>query len=534
MTILSELEGKNLAYQRNKKTGATYVYSVQSYWDKEKKAPRNKQVYLGKLNPDTGELIPSVKRKPRRAGTQPVDNMPPTIANTRVAGPHLLLQKIAADTGLGVILRKAFPALHEQIMSIVHFIVQKGLPLSRSESWSTTHLHPFGDSIASQRVSELLRAITEDDRQYFLSQWLGKITEDDYLCYDITSISSYAKFNEYVRYGYNRDGEPLPQINMAMLFGQRSNLPAYYRRMQGNISDVATLRTTLKSLDFLGASHINFVLDRGFYSQANIDELLERRHHFTIALPSRQKWVEAIIDEHLDSIASPSNYREVGENEGLFISTVLYKWGDAKRRTYLHIYYNASGAGEDYDRFTRKLLKVKKALESGTITETDAKQYARYFIIKETPKRGRSVTFNDSEIQKYQKRYAGIFCILSSKLKDPVEVLHVYRTKEVAENSFDDLKNQLDMKRLRVHDSHAMDSRLFLQFLALIFICHIRNVTRDDKELKNDTVRGIMELLESIVRIKYSGRYGQLYTEMGPKQRKILSAFGVAMPGASL
>ncbi|MFA6477660.1 MAG: hypothetical protein WCV67_05055, partial [Victivallaceae bacterium] len=45
----------------------------------------------------------------------------------------------------------------------------------------------------------------------------------------------------------------------------------------------------------------------------------------------------------------------------------------------------------------------------------------------------------------------------------------------VVENSFDGLKNQLDMKRLRIHTSAAMDARMFLQFLALIYICQIRN-----------------------------------------------------------
>ena len=32
----------SIAYHKNKKTGAVYAYSVKSYWDKEKKAPRNK------------------------------------------------------------------------------------------------------------------------------------------------------------------------------------------------------------------------------------------------------------------------------------------------------------------------------------------------------------------------------------------------------------------------------------------------------------------------------------------------------------
>ena len=61
-----------------------------------------------------------------------------------------------------------------------------------------------------------------------------------------------------MRYGYNRDGDRLPQVNLALLFGQKSGRPAYYRRMPGKISDVATLRTTIKSLDFLGASGMHY------------------------------------------------------------------------------------------------------------------------------------------------------------------------------------------------------------------------------------------------------------------------------------
>ena len=43
----------------NKKTGVTYVYESTSFWDKEKKQSRNKRVCVGKLDPTSGELIPS-------------------------------------------------------------------------------------------------------------------------------------------------------------------------------------------------------------------------------------------------------------------------------------------------------------------------------------------------------------------------------------------------------------------------------------------------------------------------------------------
>lgn len=514
------------AYHHNKKTGATYVYSVQSYWDKEKKAPRNRQVCLGRLDEATGEVIPSRRKRKvaERAASAGV------AATARVAGPCLLLDRLASETGLAGLVRRCFPEIHAEMMSLVYFIVQKGLPLSRSEPWSAGHLHPFGGALASQRVSELLLKITEDERQRFLSLWLGKMSERDYLCYDITSVSSYARGNEYVRYGYNRDGESLPQINLAMLFGQKSRLPAYYRRMQGNISDVSTLRATVKSLDFLGADAMHLVLDRGFYSEDNVGELLRRRHHFTMAVPSGRKWVEAVIDRHYESIASPERYRQIDDDESLYVVTDLRRWGEDRRRAYLHVYYNARQAADEFDRFTRELLQYKSELESGRRVEAHEECYTRFLTARENPKRGLRVVFNDAEIQKHRKRYAGFFCILSTAFKDPMDALRVYRAKDAVENSFDDLKNHLDMKRLRIHTSAAMDSRLFLQFLALILICQIRNTTRDDKMLRNLTVREVMEDMETLVRITYEGRYGQLYTESSPIQRKIMETFGITLP----
>ena len=43
------------------------------------------------------------------------------------------------------------------------------------------------------------------------------------------------------------DDEKLPQINLAMLFGQLSCLPLYYHQMPGNITDVTTLHNLLKT-----------------------------------------------------------------------------------------------------------------------------------------------------------------------------------------------------------------------------------------------------------------------------------------------
>lgn len=46
---------------KDKRTGVTYVYESESYWDKEKKQPRSKRKLIGKLDEATGEIIPTGK-----------------------------------------------------------------------------------------------------------------------------------------------------------------------------------------------------------------------------------------------------------------------------------------------------------------------------------------------------------------------------------------------------------------------------------------------------------------------------------------
>lgn len=46
---------------KDKRTGVTYVYESESYWDKEKQQPRSKRTLIGKLDEETGEIIPTGK-----------------------------------------------------------------------------------------------------------------------------------------------------------------------------------------------------------------------------------------------------------------------------------------------------------------------------------------------------------------------------------------------------------------------------------------------------------------------------------------
>ena len=62
---------------KNKKTGITYVYESESYWDPDKKQPRNHRTLIGKLD-DDGNIIPTGSRGRKRKDSNLQDMNEPT------------------------------------------------------------------------------------------------------------------------------------------------------------------------------------------------------------------------------------------------------------------------------------------------------------------------------------------------------------------------------------------------------------------------------------------------------------------------
>lgn len=512
----------------NKKTGVTYVYESISYWDKEKKQPRSKQVCIGKLAKDNKTFIPSKRLHPEKAAARD----PEVKVSATMIGPLLILNEINQQLGLDKLLKPVFPQHYQQIQIMAYYLVAYGGALSRCEAWCKSHAPELAETLSSQRISEILSAITPNSKYQFCHAWMGKILEDEYLCYDITSISSYAESNEYVRYGYNRDKEQLPQINLAMLYGQKGHLPVYYQSLPGNITDVTTLHNLLKTFKLMEIKEAHYIMDKGFYSQKNIDDLLLHRSKFTLSVPLSNKWLQKIIDGIHEEVHSPHGY-QLFDQEVLYMNMSRYAWGEKKRRCYVHLFFNAHARAAAVDRFNALLIMCRQELETDNRISSHKSTYDDFFIVKETPKRGRKVTYNDAAVKQYISRYAGFQALLSNAIKDPIEAIRVYRNKDVVEKSFDDLKNQLDMNRLRIHNSETMNGRLFVQFIALIYISALRKEMRCSDLIRKYTVKELFQEMETVAKIKYAGKYGSILTEPTKQQREILKQLNITLPGTT-
>jgi transposase len=99
----------------------------------------------------------------------------------------------------------------------------------------------LGGELSSQRIRELLLALSQGDRMSFFEHWSEYRCENEYIALDITSISTYSELINAAEWGYNRDKESLPQVNVCMLLGEKSRLPILQMVYSGSLRDVSTL-----------------------------------------------------------------------------------------------------------------------------------------------------------------------------------------------------------------------------------------------------------------------------------------------------
>ncbi len=61
--------------QTDKRSGITYAYETTYYWDKEKQQSRSKRVCIGKVDPVSGEIIPT-RGRAKKGEAKPFKSVP--------------------------------------------------------------------------------------------------------------------------------------------------------------------------------------------------------------------------------------------------------------------------------------------------------------------------------------------------------------------------------------------------------------------------------------------------------------------------
>lgn len=515
------LEPRTIKVTQN---GRNYACLDVAYWDPERKQSTHRRKTIGYYG-ENGDVIITGSERDTRAHTKPKAEV---YAHVKEVGTHILLDGVAENIGLKRIVYDVFEEDAKAIMTCVEYMASHSDALCHCEQWSAGSLTPFEDKLSDQRISELLPRIDENRRAIFFREWVKSLGDDDNYALDITSISSYIKGITQIRAGYNRDKESLEQINLAVLIGSRSNIPAYYSILPGNITDKVTLKRFVRTLKAHGFSKFSIVTDKGFCTAENMNELYRSHQRFLLGMENRMKVASDAIDRVRDDIKQFDNYYELGSSI-VYCTTETQTWTtDGKNhRLYVHVYFDSRKKNDDELHFAEKLNRIRNGIMEGDEAYASSPMAKRY--LKVTRYKDKiTITANQDSIEEYN-RNAGFLVIVSNHVKDSHEALRVYREKETAESGFDDIKNEMDLKRLRIHSESSMEGKTFLVFLSLILRLQMSKVMLNDSILRSISRREVFEEM-GILRMTTIDGKNILYTERTKLQKLVFKAFGIRTP----
>ena len=436
-----------------------YLYYATAVYRNEKGQPTSDRVSIGRYDEESGMLIPN-----RNYYEVYLKRPAPVMTGIRSNGMYYAFRGISDKLGLTRLLKSYFPEDWELMLTAAQYMLSEGNVMYYLKDYTEGHKTSTSKSVDDAGVSRMFSQLRKEDMLLFFREWMKVKKATEYVAYDVTSISSYGKSIDELEWGYNRDKEKLPQINMGMYYGEESGLPLYYRIYPGSISDKSHLRHMISDQSFIGSQKTRFVMDRGFYSAENLQYLVSEGCRFVIALPGSLKYCTELIRKHRGEIIDHSQYHL---GKGLPYGKA-FDITDLGFRMRVHLYYSPEKAAMESESLYELLERQENELSLMEEPPDRKLHYDKYFYINRS-KDGKLGYIRNHKAIDEQLTRCGFFLIGETDFtKTSAEILEMYRRRDVVEKSFDQLKNELDMKRLRCHKVDTAEGKIFVAFIALI------------------------------------------------------------------
>ncbi len=500
--------------------GHEYAYEITPYYDKKTKKIRQKSKYLGKY--ENGKIIRVHYKPPRR---------------TLDYGEFLPYIHILNDLKINKILMDILPEnmAHIVITLALNRLVYP-LALDNIKVWyERTFLDElFGNlSLSSQNLSRVLEKIGEGDVGVeFSERFVKSIGCNSGLIYDITSLSSHSNLIDILEYGYNRDGENLPQINLSIVAHKDLGIPVMYDIYPGSIVDVSTLHNTIERMRAMGINDITLILDRGFFSSTNLNHLMEMGYDFIVGASFSNKSVKSSVLK-LRRYIERGKYLHKFNGRILFVKDIELDIGP--RRYNAYVYYDPERGQSERAHFYGHLHDIIERLEgrvirkweeAGSVVEDIAGKFSVY--LRWSVKWGRlHVSVRDKAVSQRVNRM-GFMVLVYNGDYGWDEVLGMYKERELVEKMFRSLKDDISGIPLRVQKSLVVKGMIFVNFLALILRFRLLRMLKSSGLMGEYSIPKLILELSKVKRVVLADGE-RVTTEVTRRQREIVERLGLSI-----
>lgn len=544
---------------RANKKRAKYVHLAWNEWNADRKRSVQHRFYVGRIV-EGGEVIVNKRFSGGGDVRVPLEDVrahaanratfeawlrdttggaaaPGGVARVAIAGDAWLIRQLAEAAGLPEALSDVFgPTDGGALAGLAAHQFATGHALYRAESWLAQREVPDpwkGPLVAESSVHGFVARIGADTarREAFLERWAGRHKTGGAVLYDTTSVSSHSAALDLAEWGYNRDDEMLPQVNFS-LAADPEGMPLFYRVIPGSIPDVRTLAATLRIARDYGVETPCLSLDRGFYSRANLHELLGLDCGMVIGVPWSVAQATALFKRHRARLESP---RRAFLYRGAPLRHVVDDWHHDDATLAAHLFFDPGRHGEMTLRFEKTVLGLADKAARETFRDwREARRWigenagarASCLRVAVGPDGVIRVAIKPNRIAAATAR-AGYTLILTRgrTAADEVaeNVLRDYRARDVAEKLFDVFKTEHGQYRLRTASDESVQGRFFLGFATLVLRAELEKRMRAADLHKTLTDASVLdELGKAKALITRQGN--RILLEVSKRQRTLLDA----------
>ena len=525
----------------NKTNNTTYVcYEFDRVYNPEKKYNTPKRTTIGKICPDKpGMMFPNMNYLKFFPSAEIPEEKYGGRSSCQRIGTHLVIEKLIKDCNLDSLLSNVFNEkdLGLFLDLVAYTIITEDNAGQYYPDYAYNHpLFTSGMRIYSDsKVSSFLNEMTADQRIGFLNAWneTKSHREKIYISYDSTNKNCQAGDVEIAEYGHAKDDDSKPIINYAVAYDKTNREPLFYEDYCGSINDVTQLQYMVGKAVAYGYRHIGFILDRGYFSKSNIRLMDKCGYNFIIMMKGMKAMAAEVI---LKVRGTFEEKRDCAIREyhtyGTTVPHELYP-SDEKDR-HFHVFYDTAKMHAEREAFEQKLDKMVQTvskLYGQKNVEVGAAVRKYYDIIEHEDGTLMGMVEKPDAIER-ELKLAGYFIIITSEKMSAADALRLYKGRDESEKLFRGDKSYLGNKSFRNHYTESVESKIFIEFIALIIRSKM-NVLLSDENSKQVTRKNYLNVpaaihqLEKLELIKLPGGVYRQDHAITATQKVILRAFGM-------
>jgi transposase len=457
------------------------------------------------------------------------------LEDSKIFGVFYFLVNIGIQIGLLDVLKKSFPEYWEQIYSLVMFTLNNSEAYDKCHFWLSNNVafDNIGE-MRSQNISNLLYAIKENERNNFYKLWSSIVCEDEYINIDITSLATYSEKISMAEYGHQKqkNSKNTKQVNLCLLFGQKTFTPVYYSLYNGSLHDSKTLFFTVSRFSsIVGNKKCLFVMDRGFYSNSNLAGLNNGGHKYLCSVPFTNSWSKKLIDQYRRKVVDPINTIFVSDKKKVIVGmNICTDISEINRNINVHIFFNRNTFMDEISKISSKIAYINKLIiDAEDVTEHED-FIQEYFIIEYNKSRTKVINI-ESNKHSFSRllRYAGWFIFVSNEINEPQQAYDIYYNKDMVEKGFFKFKHVLNLNRLEIHSDLRASNKVLIIFLSLILDRYVSAAVKHDRILKHYNLDKILKTMETI-RSCYDSNGDVLFSPLTKEQNNIFKFFNIEPP----